>query len=344
MHPLARSIRRYISLKAVVIVFTVVSLVTFSGVGVYGNLISEEEETNDDSGGRPKRPAIARVFEEFKKKKSSRSKDYLKESADEKNNEIYLRRATPIILKYDGEKKRITTFQKSVDKLLEEKEIVLNEKDKLIGLGLNDDLKDDALIEIIRVNEIEKNIEEVLPYKVIRKENKNMAFGEESVLQEGKNGLISKKILERYENGMLSNKVVMEENVITEPLDKVIEFGTKKITSRGKSIDFKNCIKMKATGYTASYVDTGKRPGDPGFGITSSGMKAQKGVVAVDPRVIPLGTKLYIEGIGGATDYGYATAGDTGGAIKGNKIDLYFDSRYMALCWGVRNVNVYILN
>ncbi|MEG0005293.1 MAG: 3D domain-containing protein, partial [Clostridium sp.] len=76
--------------------------------------------------------------------------------------------------------------------------------------------------------------------------------------------------------------------------------------------------------------------------ITASGMKVKRdpdgySTVAVDPRVIPLGTKLYVEG------YGYAIAADTGGAIKGNKIDLYFNPGYNLGGWGRRTVTVYVL-
>ena len=80
---------------------------------------------------------------------------------------------------------------------------------------------------------------------------------------------------------------------------------------------------MVATAYTAGFESTGKRPGDRGYGITATGTKAKHGTVAVDPKVIPLGTELYIEDIGNIEgDYGYATALDTGGAIKNNRIDL----------------------
>ncbi|WDC85051.1 3D domain-containing protein [Caloramator sp. mosi_1] len=100
---------------------------------------------------------------------------------------------------------------------------------------------------------------------------------------------------------------------------------------------------MRATCYTSSYEDTGKMPGSPGFGRTATGTFARRdedgySTVAVDPKVIPLGTKLYIPG------YGFAIAEDTGGAIKGNKIDLYFNpgSREYRT-WGVRYVDVYVL-
>jgi len=96
-------------------------------------------------------------------------------------------------------------------------------------------------------------------------------------------------------------------------------------------------MKVEATGYTAGYESTGKRPGDPGYGITSTGAKAQRGVVAVDPKVIPYGTYMYVPG------YGYGIALDTGGAIKGNKIDLFFDTVEEANNWGRRWITIQLL-
>lgn len=89
---------------------------------------------------------------------------------------------------------------------------------------------------------------------------------------------------------------------------------------------------MRATGY-APYTCGGSRSGR-----TATGIHAGVGVVAVDPRVIPLGTKLYIEG------YGYAVAADTGGAIKGNRIDLGHDTHSQAMRTGRRTVKVHVLN
>ena len=95
---------------------------------------------------------------------------------------------------------------------------------------------------------------------------------------------------------------------------------------------------MVATAYTAGPESTGKSPGMPGYGITTSGMRVRPGVVAVDPKVIPLGTRLYVEG------YGYSIAADTGGAaIQGMQIDLYMEKLADAYRWGRRTVKVYVL-
>lgn len=119
--------------------------------------------------------------------------------------------------------------------------------------------------------------------------------------------------------------------------------------NRGSSVSSSNSVSssktmvMNASAYDLSYQSTGKRPGDRGYGITASGMKAGPGVVAVDPKVIPLGTKLYIESMDGTKDYGHAIAGDTGGAIKGKRIDLFFSSNSAARQFGRRNVRVKIV-
>lgn len=97
----------------------------------------------------------------------------------------------------------------------------------------------------------------------------------------------------------------------------------------GNNGGYQQRIVMEATAYTAD---------DPGSsGYTASGHRLERGMVSVDPDVIPLGTKLYVEG------YGYAVAEDTGGAIVGNRIDLAMDSTSEALDFGRRDVVVYVL-
>ena len=167
----------------------------------------------------------------------------------------------------------------------------------------------------------------------------------EQVMQEGSDGLKKSVYQECYVDGKLVSKSLEEEIIIKDPVDKIIEVGTKEYevaTSRG-GFRFETELDMVASAYDLSYESCGKNPGDPYYGITASGTKAQPGTVAVDPRVIPLGTKLYIASTDGSPDYGFATALDTGGAIKGNRIDLFMEDNTDANNYGIRQVKVYIL-
>ncbi len=112
--------------------------------------------------------------------------------------------------------------------------------------------------------------------------------------------------------------------------------------SRG-GFRFKSEMDMAATAYDLSYESCGKYPDHPEYGMTASGTKAQPGTVAVDPDVIPLGTNLYIASTDGSPDYGFATALDTGSAIKGYRVDLFMEDNETAMNYGIRQVKVYIL-
>ncbi|MFF2480705.1 3D domain-containing protein [Paenibacillus sp. NPDC058071] len=100
-------------------------------------------------------------------------------------------------------------------------------------------------------------------------------------------------------------------------------------------------VEVVATGYTAGVESTGKRPGHPQYGITYSGVKVRRGqvsTVAADPKLFPIGTVLYIPG------YGYGVVADTGSAIKGRKLDLYFETTKQVYSeWGKRKVAVQVL-
>lgn len=123
-------------------------------------------------------------------------------------------------------------------------------------------------------------------------------------------------LVKRYNDLVLEKEELISKNLLLADenigLINVIET----LKERIKELEAIKILSMEATAYTDDVASQGKWVGQ-----TASGLKPQVGVVAVDPRVIPLGTKLYIEG------YGEAIAGDTGGAIKGHKIDLFFNSR-----------------
>lgn len=103
-------------------------------------------------------------------------------------------------------------------------------------------------------------------------------------------------------------------------------------TLAGSPENYKQVINMTATAYGPGPLDNGKWGN-----LTYMGGTVKQGVAAVDPRVIPMGSKLWVDG------YGYAIAEDQGSAIKGNRIDLAFNNRTQALDYGIQNVKVYVL-
>lgn len=209
------------------------------------------------------------------------------------------------------------------------------------GQSSSSKLVDGMDIYLLAYTEEYKTIETEISYSTETVENNQVLEGTQTVKTAGVNGIKETVVKEVYLDGELISSEIISENVALEPVNEVIEVGTKPAlntisTEKGTFVVSKE-LTMKSSAYTSSVECTGKNPGDAGYGITASGMKAQYGVVAVDPSVIPLGTKLYIEG------YGYAIAGDTGGSIKGNKVDLYFNTYSEAINYGVKQVKVYVL-
>lgn len=244
----------------------------------------------------------------------------------------------------NGTVKTYKTSCKTVKELLSDLKIKVDDDDIVIP-DLDTELKSEGKISVIKldVKVIEKEVE--APFKTIKKKNKELSHKQSKILVQGVNGKNKVKCKEYYAGDKLIKEEVIHVETIVKPIDQVFEEGTKDVFTNDRG-DFtaRKAIKMVATAYEAGPRSTGKRPGDKGYGITASGARAKRGTVAVDPRVIPLGTKLYIKSLTpGVPDYGFAIAQDTGGAIKGNKIDLFMDTVWECLQFGRRPVMVYIL-
>jgi 3D (Asp-Asp-Asp) domain-containing protein len=137
-------------------------------------------------------------------------------------------------------------------------------------------------------------------------------------------------------NGEEAFQKVLEVKVLTPAKPSHVLEGTamrRKLYPLQKRSKVRKILSLEATAYYPGPEDTWPFAS----GTTASGLKAGYGVVAVDRRVIPLKTRLYVEG------YGYAIAADTGGAIKGKKIDLCYDTYEEAVRFGRKNVKVYLL-
>ena len=236
----------------------------------------------------------------------------------------------------------------TVEELLAGHGISLNGHDKLIGAYLDGVINSDLYIVIRRVSHRTQDIDETIPRRTVYIDNESLEIGASRVLAEGADGLKRSRYLLTIVDGVEANRKLIRAETVSKPVDKVVEQGRggDTVNVNGKSVKYlKKIENIKCTAYTSSFEDTGKNPGDPGFGITKSGMRAREGIVAVDPDVIPLNSRIYIEILElGVPDYGYAIAGDTGSKVKGNKVDLYFDwERDMLLEFGVKAANVYIL-
>ena len=140
---------------------------------------------------------------------------------------------------------------------------------------------------------------------------------------------------------------IIEEKTEEVEAPKVNYVSYRSLAENNPPTEYKDVISATATAYCLCQKCCGKTPSHPSYGYTASGIKIVPGtgikVIAVDPKVIPLGTKVYVDGLNGAWDYGYAIAADTGSAIKNLKIDLYMDTHSEALSWGRRSVNIYVV-
>ena len=154
--------------------------------------------------------------------------------------------------------------------------------------------------------------------------------GMEEVLQEGTPGLDEVQEEVHYNHGEVVDTKELQRTTITPMKPKIIRAGTRDIEVSRSYNRVKEVITMEATAYLPT--DGG------GDGITATGIPARHGVVAVDPNVIPLGTRVYIPG------YGEAIAADTGGDIVGNRIDVVLEDYGSAMQFGRRTVDVYILS
>ncbi len=169
-----------------------------------------------------------------------------------------------------------------------------------------------------------------IPYPIIHQPDSMMEKGMEAVVEEGVAGTKLATVRQVFDGNVETGFEIVAEKVLTQPKPEVVKVGTRESNDPNRgTVRFKKLLIMEASAYTA--FDDGQS------GMTATGIPARRGIVAVDPRVIPLGTRVYVMG------YGPALAADTGGAIRGAKIDLCYEDYNEAIRFGRRTVEVYIL-
>lgn len=245
---------------------------------------------------------------------------------------VQVTKAFPVKLTADGKTTEVLTVGKTVAELLDQFGVLLGPKDE-ISVAREQRVTANMEIRIVRRTELTKVNAEEIPFETVKREDESMVEGETREIQAGAPGLKEVTVVAHLEDGKEIKTEVIDEQIVRAPTNRIVAYGTAGVVSRGgRSYRYVKEMEMSATGYTA-----GPESNPNGTGLTYTGIRAVRGVVAVDPNVIPLGTRVYVEG------YGQALAADIGGAIKGYKIDLCFDTVAEALEWGRRPVKVYIL-
>lgn len=205
-----------------------------------------------------------------------------------------------------------------------------------VNIPVDTVLYDNMMIDVSTVEYEQITVSEPAPYDYDLIEVDTVPKGEKKILTEGTDGVKLVTYIEKRVDGELAEKEVIAEEIVTPPVNGTAEYGVggSVTASDGTVYTYSYKKYMEATAYT--YV--------PGLTTmtTATGATLAKGIVAVDPKVIPLHTEMYIAS--DTYEYGYGKAEDTGGAIKGDIVDLAFMTYDECIRFGRRNIWVYILD
>ncbi len=239
---------------------------------------------------------------------------------------INVNRAVSLSISVDGGEIAARTRQATVKDVLAEYQISLGAED-VVAPELETPVAPEMRICVDRIRTVTEVCEVPIDYETRKKYTVNLPQGSTRVLQEGRPGTERQTWQVVYKNDREVNRQLAYQEVVSEPVDRVIMVGSGMVVSRGgEEIRYSELREMVASAYTHSGYNT------------ASGVYPHYGVAAVDTSNIPMGTRMYVEG------YGYAIARDRGSAIKGNRIDLFFETRSEAMSWGVRRVKVYFFD
>lgn len=254
---------------------------------------------------------------------------------------VKIERAFPVNVVYGDTTLKVMTAAKTVGQLLEDEGIPFDTTDRVSPAYESIVQAGDVIQVTLGCERVVTETQEI-SYKTIEKKSADLQLGKTKIEQEGKNGTRQLTYKVRYENGKQVEKTEIENKIIENAVDRVRVVGTKQTAatftasaSAAAPEHYAKVISVNATAY--SYECDGGQ-------ITCLGKTPYRGTVAVDPSVIPLGTKMYIASPDGKYVYGYCVAGDTGGAIKGNRVDLFMPTKSECNTFGRRTMNVYILN
>lgn len=266
--------------------------------------------------------------------------DYLAPSADAAVTEglsIDYRPAVAVSLQIGRHRLALRSAAVDVGELLDEQQVTIGPDDR-VRPALGEAIPAGGTVRVDRVVSWSKVRRERIAPEVVHRLDASLSPYRSRTIAAGSAG--ERDVIIRFErvNGGPAQRAGSTSTVVRKAHRRVIADGIgnaafARFAARGVAhteLMARNAMHMVATAYSASCAGCS--------GMTAIGRRAGHGIVAVDPSVIPLGTRLFIPG------YGVAIAGDTGGAIRGNRIDLGFDSSREAVEFGRRDVTVYRLH
>lgn len=251
--------------------------------------------------------------------------------------EVTFESAVQVTFQVDGEKNEVWTTSTTVADFLVEENITLGELDR-VEPGEEEEILDESEVNVVRVEKVTDVVEEKIDYATVTQKDSSLKRGSEKVKESGRDGKIEKHYEVVLEDGEEVSREFLKEEVVKESKDRVVAVGTKASTpsvSRGSSSNSGGSWQtFSATAYTAFCN------GCSGVTYTGIDLRANPGanVIAVDPRVIPLGSRVEVKG------YGTFLAGDTGGAIKGRKIDIFIPDKDKVYAFGRKSVQIRVLD
>lgn len=248
-----------------------------------------------------------------------------------------------ILIKADGKVYNELVPYGKISDMIEYSDFKLGEND-ILSVSKDNQVKDIETLTVKRVTYSEEQVTEKISYKTVKKNSKDVELGKTKVKTDGKNGekLVTKRV--KYIDGKKSGEEVISEEVVKEPVNKEVLIGIKGaktdkvagtfVDYNGNTVAYSRVVNGSGTAYTA-----------PAGTLTATGVAAYHGGVAVNPNIIPYGSKLYITSTDGSVVYGYATAVDTGGALMAGTaiVDCFYNTYGECVNFGRRNVNVYII-
>lgn len=233
---------------------------------------------------------------------------------------LSVREKFPIQLKVDGKITEVLSGVGTVQSILREHQVELGEQD-LVKPGLHQAITQSGSIQVTRVTSAVEEETVVLRFQTEEQDNEDLPYGEQKIVQKGKDGKRWQKVRITYYDGKEQTREILEQKVLKQPVTQIVDVGTARMIDGYR---YTEEYIMEATAY-------------PSGDITALGFIGYEGVVAVDPDVIPLGSRVYIPG------YGEGYAADTGAAIEGYRIDLCMASHQRIDEFGRQDVTVYLL-